>query len=121
MRKITEEDFKKVDHLVNAFKDALLGTNANGEAAFLRKLSWAEKMKIGSAKLACDFARSADPNTRAEKLVQYCEAVVPALKRTFGESAIIKALPPESRTQEVCDLCDAMGGTQLSALIRKAL
>jgi hypothetical protein len=121
MRTITDQEFRKVDGLIKGFSDALLGTQPNAVESFMRKLSWGEKMRIGSAKLAYEFAKNADPNTKAEKLVQYCEAVVPALTRTFGEAAVIKALPVDARTQEVCDICEQLGGRQTAALIRKSL
>lgn len=121
MRTLTEDDFKKVDSLVKTFSDTLIGTRPDAVDAFMRQLGWAEKMKIGAAKLSYEFSKNADPKTRAEKLVQYCESVVPGLKRAFGEQAVINALPPEGRTQEVCDMCDALGGRQLAALIRKSL
>jgi hypothetical protein len=121
MRNLTEDDFKRVDSVMAAFQAAMLKESPDAESRLMRNMSFSEKLKIGSAKLSYEFSRNADLRTRGQKLVTYCEASLPVLVRTFGEAMLLRAMPQEAKSQEVVDLCQALGAKKLAALVLKAV
>lgn len=117
----TDSDFRKVGNHVTVFNDTLIGTQPGAMEAFRKKLIWAEKMKIGTARLNYEFNKNAAPKIVAEKLVLYCESLMPSLANTFGEQAMLAALPKGARTEDTAQLCEGFGGHLFAALIRKSL
>lgn len=90
--------------------------------AFSENLGFFEKLGIITAKLSSIFN---DSNTASDKKARshaaYCVAVLPALKRAFGEEFLINALPAEVRTQHVVDLCMEAKAPALADLCQKAI
>lgn len=121
MPNISEADFKRVDAVMDAFQTSMLNAIPDAQARFMRNLSFGEKLKIGSAKLSYEFSRNADLKTRGDKLVHYCETALPALVRTFGEAALLRAMPAEAKNQDVVALCQSLGAKKLAALVLKAI
>lgn len=121
MRPITSDDIARVEAMLNKFKKSMIGGDVEAELRFMQKLSFAERIRIGSAKLSYEFSDKADPRGRAEKLVTFCETALPALSRVFGEAALIKAVPKEAHDQELISVCEQLGGKGVVALLRRAM
>ncbi len=119
--RITEEHFKTVDTIMNAFSKTMTRETPDAVERFTRNLGFFEKAQIVSAKLSYEFAKNAEPKVRATKLAAYCESALPGLLRTFGEATVLRALPPEAKSREVYELCEYLGAKKLAALVQKTL
>jgi hypothetical protein len=121
MKQITDADIRRVDAMLNQFRKAMIGKDKDAEAKFIRELSFSEQLKIGSAKLSYEFACHSNPRNRAEKMIVFCETALPALKRVFGEGALIAAVPKEAMDMELIGVCVQLGGNGIVDLLRKAM
>ena len=57
---------------------------------------------------------------QAKALVAFCDAAVAPLNRTFGEQALLAALPDAAKEERIVDVCRALGANKLAALCEKA-
>jgi hypothetical protein len=56
----------------------------------------------------------------AKESVAYCELLVSALKKAYGEVAVAKCVPALSQTQEVVDAIRSLGGNETASLCETA-
>ena len=62
-----------------------------------------------------------DSEKRARATAKYSTTALPILTKTFGEQALLDALPDKARTQHVVDLCREAGSPELADLCAKAM
>lgn len=122
---ITEDDLKTLEAIPAAFMKNVLEQSgmSRDEAykAYVGHLSVGEKAALMAAKLKLEFAKNADPETKARRIVDFCDKAVPSLTKVFGEQALIDAFPENGRSQHMVDLTTELGGKHIPALIRKTL
>lgn len=121
MANITKEQFETLSNMHNAFRKELLKKDIDGVQKFSENTGFFEKLGLASAKLRLNFARNSGYETKAVRLVSFFDKAVPGLTRTFGEQALLEALPVEAKTQEVADLTAQLGGHRIAGLIQKTL
>lgn len=119
-------DFERLESIQKAFSKAVKENyraeyGGSAVAEFTRQLGVMEYLHIGVARLRYGFTQLDAFEYRAQRLMDYCEKAVPLLIRTFGEAALLKALPPDARNEEDAALSEKYGGSKIAALIRKTL
>lgn len=124
MTKITKDDYKTLLSIKNTFSQTLIDKHFDGDQdaaidAYMQHLSTKDYFKFGGIILKNVFSFSAASETKY--LVEVCDFAVTPLTKTFGESALIEALPKESCTQHVVDICNELGGKKLASLVQKAM
>jgi len=121
---VTRQDYETLEHIKDALSGALLEKHPDALEKFTHTLGFGEKIALGAAKLRYEFAAAAKDvgyDVKARRLVEFCDRTVPGLVKVFGEAAVIGALPPEARNENVAALSQSLGGPRIADLIRKTL
>jgi hypothetical protein len=117
---ITEQDLKTLEKISLDLPKAIRSRDAQANAKFSRNAKLGEKIGIIASKLCYEFTSSANPETKAKRLVTYCDKTVPVLVRAFGEKTVLDALPSEARSEKVASMSENLGGARIAGLIRKS-
>ena len=121
--KITHEDAELLKKITDAFgKNVSDNFDGDAQAAFTEKATGLEIAKLITTKIRANFnANALSAEKRARTMLSHNSAALPILKRTFGEAALIDALPEEAKDQRVVDLCEELGARNIASLCRKAM
>ena len=123
---IKKSEYEYLQSIRNEFNKAvndnftpLRGLDARTE--FNRRLTAGERVAVSFAVLRYNLACEGDysPDTKAAALMDLWDMSVPCLIRTFGEAAVLNALPERARNEETARLCDRSGAPLLAELILK--
>lgn len=60
------------------------------------------------------------PPEQAGAIARYCNTAVAPLRRSFGEAALISALPEQARADRTIQVCRALGAEALAQLCERA-
>jgi len=120
MTEITQAEFDELERFSRGFQQELKRIDPEGPKKFVANTGFFEKIGLLSARLRDEWAKNADPSTRADRLVTYCDKAVPGLVKTFGQQVVIDALKSQSPTEETLDIVDELGGKNLAPLLRLA-
>ena len=114
-------------NMVKKFSANLLATF--GEAAIrqtILDMSEDEAKLASRAEAMMSFNESAeggatntDDSTQTMGMLLYMSASLPALKRQFGEAALVEALPEEAHRTRMINICDYVGARDVAALCRQ--
>lgn len=108
-----------LDRVMRVVEDRIEGKA--DEHGMTVQISMPEKAKIRSANLILNMARNYSPEAKLKKFVDGSNKILPHLTRIFNEQAMLNAIPPEAKDEEVLALCDKAGATAIAGLIRKSM
>jgi|GEM_PF-1610728 hypothetical protein len=123
--KVTKEDIKLLEGITKGFsknlKDSYKQTHGKDAVEeFTKNASKRDIFNIFSARVALKTPSFSD-RARAKKEIRNCMAALPALKKTFGEQALVAALPKEAASQRVIEICEQLGGREMAALCQNKM
>lgn len=122
---VTEEDLKTLEAIPAAFMNNVLSnsgmTREEAYDAYVKSLSKMEMAGLAASKLKLQFSKSAAPETKAKRIVEFCDKAVPGLTKVFGEQALVDGFPESAKTEHMADLTEQLGGSKIANLIRKSL
>ena len=123
--KVTEEDLKTMEAIPAEFMANVLSNSGMSKEeaydAYVKSLSTTEKASLAVSQMKLQFAKSAAPETKAKRIVEFCDKAVPGLTKVFGEQALIDGFPESAKTEHIADLTEQLGGSNIANLIRKTL
>lgn len=122
------DDYRALKSIESAFTQNLIANHVQGQEgafkAFRKNAKLTEMFQLAAKRTAWQMqdqkglrGNSVD---QAKALVSYCDAAVAPLNRTFGEAALIAALPEAAKQERIVDVCLALGAKKLAALCEKA-
>ncbi|HEY8190413.1 MAG TPA: hypothetical protein VIF12_06980 [Micavibrio sp.] len=121
-----QTDFERLESIHDAFNKAVMDnfaceTGKNGLAKFEHNLNVGEMFTLATAGLRYSLAMEDGYNYELKSIVlmDLADAAVPCLLRTFGEAAVLKAIPEDARNEETAVLMESYKSDAFAALIRK--
>ncbi|MBI1216816.1 MAG: hypothetical protein GC185_13505 [Alphaproteobacteria bacterium] len=127
--KITAQDVENLKAVEAAFSKGVIAnykaeTQGDALAVFNENLTIKDKAKIAGSLLRAKWAKAAaaksSPEKQARALLGRCTAVLPTMKRSFGEDLLVRSLPQEAKDPRVADICKALGAPGIADLCEKA-
>jgi|TARA_B100001971_G_C18205584_1_gene547380 hypothetical protein len=118
--KVTKEDVSLLKRIADAFSTNLI--TSKGEEAlqrFMDELSPMDYFNIFAARTRKNLPTFRSNKIAAKRELDVCLASYEPLKRTFGENAMVQALPEEAISDRVIDLCDSLKAKLIADLCRK--
>ena len=116
--KISQYNLNLLQRVSKEFSVNLKNTHSDALKVFQSNMRFKDYFTVMSAK-ALQNIPTPSRNVEGRRLVRYHSAVLPVLTRSFGEVAVIKALPLEAGTERMISLCQSLGGNDLAVLCRK--
>lgn len=118
------DDYRTLKSIEAAFSRAVLEQHADGAeggyAAFKKNLKLGDYFALASRRagwvLQDRKGLEGKPVTQSKALALYCEAAIEPLRRTFGDAALLQALPAIAHDERVADICRGLGATKLAML-----
>ena len=121
------DDYRALKAIESAFTANVITNHAQGKdaafTAFRKNLKVAEAFQLVARRKAWQIQDSkglrGKPVEQAKALAAYCDSAVAPLNRTFGEEAMLIALPDGAKDERIADVCRALGANKLAALCDK--
>ncbi len=122
------DDYRALKAIESAFTKNVIANHVQGQdgafKAFRKNAKLTEMFQLAARRTAWQMQDNkgllGKPVEQAKALAAYCDAAVAPLKRTFGEEAILVALPDGAKDERIADVCRALGAKNLAALCDKA-
>ena len=122
------DDYRTLKSIEAAFSRAVLEQHADGAqggyAAFKKNLKLGDYFALASRRAGWIMQDrkgiEGQPVAQSKALALYCEAAVDPLRRTFGDAALLKALPAIAHDERVAELCRGLGAPKLAMLCETA-
>tara|TARA_B100000686_G_C16782152_1_gene972689 strand:- start:971 stop:1345 length:375 start_codon:yes stop_codon:yes gene_type:complete len=119
MKKITARERILLQTLSKAFQKKLV-KNYEGEAlkAFNRNATVKDVVMLSTLKAISKIPSLSD-NGATKWDMRFLDATVPLLTKTFGEAALVKAMPLRASENDVIELCHQLGAKRIADICKK--
>lgn len=119
MRKVTARERILLQTLSKAFQKKLV-KNYEGEAlkAFNRNATVKDVVMLSTLKAVSKIPSLSESGATKWEM-RFLNATVPLLTKTFGEAALVKAMPLRAAEDDVITLCDQMGAKRIADICKK--
>lgn len=120
---ITMDDAEKLETIMGKFTEnieKMVGPHASSMLAssFLVR----EKFGTITAMYRHKFNKnSASPEKRAKATIGLCNAMMPGLKRAFGEWRLVNAVPEEAHDPRIVKICEQINQDGFADIVRQAV
>jgi hypothetical protein len=118
------DNFEHLNEVRHAFSKTLRNdyyarTKTYAARELLSELGLRDIFKLFGARLQYEQTDYSAYKLRTQRLMNFCDRILPHLARAFGEEAILKAVPPVARNELTAAMAEEHGGKGTAALIRK--
>ena len=118
--------FEHLNEVRHAFSKALRNdyyarTKTYAARELLSELGLTDVFKLFGARLKYEQTDYSAYKIRTQRLMNFCDKILPHLTRVFGDKAILKAIPQDARNELTAAMAEEHGGKEVAALIRKTL